>query len=81
MPLSDVLALAQPAPSARYYELNDQALPISNGAPIRVCIERQLGYKMAKYIMRLELVASLKGIGDGNGGYWEDQGYEWYAGI
>ncbi|MGC1458416.1 MAG: molybdopterin-dependent oxidoreductase [Steroidobacteraceae bacterium] len=63
------------------YELNDKALPIPNGAPIRVRVERQLGYKMAKYIMRIELVEHLHGIGGGNGGYWEDQGYEWYAGI
>jgi DMSO/TMAO reductase YedYZ molybdopterin-dependent catalytic subunit len=63
------------------YELNGEALPVKNGAPIRVRVERQLGYKMAKYIMRIELVASFKGIGGGNGGYWEDQGYEWYAGI
>jgi DMSO/TMAO reductase YedYZ molybdopterin-dependent catalytic subunit len=63
------------------YELNGVVLPVKNGAPIRVRIERQLGYKMAKYIMRIELVADLKGVGGGNGGYWEDQGYEWYAGI
>jgi len=63
------------------YELNDQALPVANGAPVRVRIERQLGYKMAKYLMRLELVEDLHTIGGGNGGYWEDQGYEWYAGI
>jgi DMSO/TMAO reductase YedYZ molybdopterin-dependent catalytic subunit len=63
------------------YELNDAILPIANGAPLRVRIERQLGYKMAKYIMAIDLVASLDGIGGGNGGYWEDQGYEWYAGI
>jgi DMSO/TMAO reductase YedYZ molybdopterin-dependent catalytic subunit len=63
------------------YELNGAALPIANGAPIRVRIERQLGYKMAKYIMRIELVESFEHIGSGNGGYWEDQGYEWYAGI
>ena len=63
------------------YELNGMALPIANGAPIRVRIERQLGYKMAKYIMRIELVASFAKIGGGQGGYWEDQGYEWYAGI
>jgi DMSO/TMAO reductase YedYZ molybdopterin-dependent catalytic subunit len=63
------------------YELNGRVLPIANGAPLRVRIERQLGYKMAKYIMRIELVASLAHIGAGNGGYWEDQGYEWYAGI
>jgi DMSO/TMAO reductase YedYZ molybdopterin-dependent catalytic subunit len=63
------------------YELNGASLPIANGAPLRVRIERQLGYKMAKYIMRIELVASFAKIGAGNGGYWEDQGYEWYAGI
>jgi len=63
------------------YELNDQVLPMPNGAPLRVRIERQLGYKMAKYIMRIELVESFAGIAGGKGGYWEDQGYEWYAGI
>ncbi len=63
------------------YGLNDATLPIKNGAPLRVRIERQLGYKMAKYLMRLELVAELKGIGGGKGGFWEDRGYEWYAGI
>ena len=63
------------------YELNGTTLPIANGAPIRVRIERQLGYKMAKYIMRIELVESFANIAGGNGGYWEDQGYQWYAGI
>ena len=63
------------------YELNGKTLPVANGAPLRVRIERQLGYKMAKYIMRIELVEEFKHIGAGNGGYWEDQGYEWYAGI
>jgi DMSO/TMAO reductase YedYZ molybdopterin-dependent catalytic subunit len=114
VPLSEVLALAQPTPAARYvvfhcadpmddegtryyesidleeahhpqtilaYDLNGEALPVKNGAPIRVRIERQLGYKMAKYIMRIELVSDFRAIGGGNGGYWEDQGYEWYAGI
>ena len=63
------------------YELNDQPLPVNNGAPLRARIERQLGYKHAKYLMRIELVDSFSKIRDGNGGYWEDQGYEWYAGI
>lgn len=63
------------------YALNDEPLPIKNGAPIRVRVERQLGYKMAKYIMRIELVDRLDGIAGGRGGYWEDRGYEWYAGI
>ena len=63
------------------YALNDAALPIKNGAPIRLRVERQLGYKHAKYVMRLELVESLSHIGEGHGGYWEDQGYQWYAGV
>jgi DMSO/TMAO reductase YedYZ molybdopterin-dependent catalytic subunit len=63
------------------YELNGKPLPVANGAPLRVRIERQLGYKMAKYIMRIEVVEEFKQIGAGYGGYWEDQGYEWYAGI
>ena len=63
------------------YALNDQPLPIANGAPIRLRVERQLGYKHAKYVMRLELVESFAHIGEGKGGYWEDQGYQWYAGI
>jgi DMSO/TMAO reductase YedYZ molybdopterin-dependent catalytic subunit len=63
------------------YELNDKPLPVNNGAPLRARIERQLGYKHAKYLMRIELVESFAKIRDGNGGYWEDQGYEWYAGI
>ncbi len=63
------------------YELNGKPLDIPHGAPIRLRFERQLGYKQAKYVERIELVESLDGIGGGKGGYWEDQGYEWYAGI
>jgi len=63
------------------YELNDSILPVENGAPLRLRVERQLGYKMAKYVMRIELVDKLDDIGGGHGGYWEDQGYQWYAGI
>jgi DMSO/TMAO reductase YedYZ molybdopterin-dependent catalytic subunit len=63
------------------YELNDRTLPIPNGAPLRLRVERQLGYKHAKYVMRIELVESFKTIRGGKGGYWEDEGYEWWAGI
>lgn len=63
------------------YGMNDAALPIANGAPLRVRVERQLGYKMAKYIRRIELVESFAQIHRGKGGYWEDRGYDWYAGI
>jgi DMSO/TMAO reductase YedYZ molybdopterin-dependent catalytic subunit len=63
------------------YEMNDAVLPVANGAPIRLRVERQLGYKHAKYVMRIELVESFAKIAGGNGGYWEDQGYQWFAGI
>jgi DMSO/TMAO reductase YedYZ molybdopterin-dependent catalytic subunit len=63
------------------YEMNDKTLPVAHGAPVRLRVERQLGYKMAKYVMRIELVADYTHLGDGKGGYWEDQGYAWYAGI
>ena len=63
------------------HSLNGAPLPVRNGAPLRVRIERQLGYKHAKYLTGIEAVASLNGIGEGRGGYWEDRGYQWYAGI
>ena len=63
------------------YEMNDRTLPIANGAPLRLRLERQLGYKMAKYIKRIELVESFAHIAGGKGGYWEDRGYEWFAAI
>ena len=63
------------------YDLNGKPLPVPNGAPLRLRIERQLGYKHAKYLMQIELVESFEGIRGGKGGYWEDNGYEWYGGI
>lgn len=63
------------------YGLNDQVLPVSNGAPIRLRIERALGYKQPKYLHTIELVDDLTRFGQGKGGYWEDNGYDWYGGI
>ena len=64
------------------WALNGQMLPVANGAPLRLRVERMLGYKHAKYVGRIEAVASLDHIGGGRGGYWEDSNdYEWYAGI
>ncbi|MES2495289.1 MAG: molybdopterin-binding protein [Pseudomonadota bacterium] len=62
--------------------LNGQPLPVANGAPLRLRVERQLGYKHAKYVQRIEAVDSLATQGRGKGGYWEDyHDYAWYAGI
>ncbi len=63
------------------WDMNGETLPVPHGAPLRLRVERQLGYKQAKYIRRIEAVESFDHIGGGNGGYWEDRGYEWYAGI
>ena len=63
------------------HQLNGAPLPIKNGAPLRMRIERQLGYKHAKFVTGIDAVASLQGIAGGKGGYWEDRGYQWYAGI
>lgn len=64
------------------WAMNRQILSVGHGAPLRLRVERQLGYKQAKYVMRVEAVASLAGIHGGKGGYWEDAaGYQWYAGI
>ncbi len=63
------------------YAMNGEALPIPHGAPLRLRVERQLGYKMAKYVMRIEVADSFAKMGRGRGGFWEDLGYEWYAGI
>lgn len=63
------------------YGLNGSPLPVENGAPLRVRVERQLGYKMPKYLRKIELVDSYGDLGSGRGGYWEDRGYDWYGGI
>jgi DMSO/TMAO reductase YedYZ molybdopterin-dependent catalytic subunit len=63
------------------YGLNNQTLPVSNGAPVRVRIERALGYKQPKFVHTIELVDSFAPFGAGSGGYWEDHGYDWYGGI
>ncbi|HEX8483951.1 molybdopterin-dependent oxidoreductase [Sphingomonas sp.] len=64
------------------WAMNGRPLDVAHGAPVRLRVERQLGYKHAKYLMRIDAVASLAGIGRGKGGFWEDNvDYDWYAGI
>jgi len=63
------------------HEMNGAPLTIAHGAPLRLRVERQLGYKMAKFVHRIEAVARFDDIHGGNGSYWADNGYAWYAGI
>jgi DMSO/TMAO reductase YedYZ molybdopterin-dependent catalytic subunit len=63
------------------YAMNGSALPVRHGAPLRLRVERHVGYKHAKFITRIEAVERLDRIGRGKGGFWEDRGYQWYGGI
>lgn len=64
------------------WRMNDAPLSEGHGAPVRLRVERQLGYKQAKYVMRIEVTQTLAGLYGGKGGHWEDlRGYQWYAGI
>jgi len=63
------------------YGMNGKPLPVGYGAPLRLRVETQIGYKNAKYVERLEVVDSLGGIGKGRGGWWEDfDRAVWFAG-
>ncbi len=56
-------------------DMNDAPLPIEHGAPVRVRIETQLGFKMVKWIQAIEFVEDYRDIGQGQGGWREDQQY------
>ena len=77
---SDLIDAFHPQTIAAY-GLNGGTLPIEYGAPVRIRIERALGYKQPKYVHTIELVDSFSHYGRGKGGYWEDHGYDWYGGI
>ena len=63
------------------HSLNGAPVPVANGAPVRMRIERKLGYKQPKYVHTIEIADGYARFGGGRGGYWEDQGYDWYGGI
>ena len=54
------------------YEFNDVPLPLRHGAPLRLRVETQLGYKMVKYLRSIELIQDYRTIGEGQGGSRED---------
>ena len=63
------------------YALNGRELPTPHGAPLRLRVPRQLGYKSIKYLSRITLTDSLKHVGDGRGSAEPAAGYSWFAGI
>ncbi|MGH7723848.1 MAG: molybdopterin-dependent oxidoreductase [Candidatus Eiseniibacteriota bacterium] len=54
---------------------NDRELMPDHGAPLRLYAPHKLGYKLTKYLTRVTFTV------DRPGGYWEDQGYPWFAGV
>jgi DMSO/TMAO reductase YedYZ molybdopterin-dependent catalytic subunit len=63
------------------YRMNGQELPAAHGAPLRLRVPRQLGYKSVKYLSRIKVTDTLKNIGNGLGSISPEIGYSWYAGI
>lgn len=59
------------------YQKNGEPLPVENGAPLRLASPIKLGYKQSKWITRITFTSYLQR----RQGYWEDQGYEWFAGL
>lgn len=63
------------------YGMNGQELPTAHGAPVRLRVARQLGYKSIKYLSRITVTETVKNIGEGLGSMSPEIGYSWYAGI
>jgi DMSO/TMAO reductase YedYZ molybdopterin-dependent catalytic subunit len=63
------------------YGMNGSGLPTDHGAPLRLRVERQLGYVSIKYLSRIIVTDSLESFGQGLGSAAPEIGYAWYAGI
>ena len=63
------------------YGMNGQEIPTEHGAPVRLRVARQLGYKSVKYLSRITVTDTLKNIGSGKGSISPELGYSWFAGI
>jgi DMSO/TMAO reductase YedYZ molybdopterin-dependent catalytic subunit len=57
------------------YGRNGEPLSVMYGAPLRLYSAVKLGYKMVKYLTEVNFLP------ERTGGYWEDLGYEWFAGV
>lgn len=71
------LNLARQAQAILVYEMDGQPLPVEHGAPLRLRVEVQLGFTMVKWIRAIEFVESYAGLGQGQGGWREDNA--WYS--
>jgi methionine sulfoxide reductase catalytic subunit len=80
--LTHVVNLADDPQTILAYEMNGKPLPVPHGAPLRLRAETQLGFKTVKYLRAIEVIADYRSVGDGYGGWREDnQHYGQSAGI
>jgi DMSO/TMAO reductase YedYZ molybdopterin-dependent catalytic subunit len=63
------------------YGMNGHDLPVPHGGPVRLRVERQLGYKNLKYLIGITVTDTAKDWGKGKGAEGAENGYSWYAGI
>jgi DMSO/TMAO reductase YedYZ molybdopterin-dependent catalytic subunit len=63
------------------YAMNGKDLTPDHGAPVRLKVPRQLGYKSVKFLSRIRVTDTVKNIGKGLGSVQPEGGYSWYAGI
>lgn len=63
------------------YGLNGRDLPIGNGAPLRLRVERQCGYKHLRWVKSIQVVDSVASFGLGTGGRNSDNDWHWFAGV
>ena len=63
------------------YGMNGEDVPTPHGAPLRLRVARQLGYKSIKYLSRITVTDTLSTFGQGVGGANPEDGYSWWAGI
>lgn len=75
------MADALPPQTLLAYGMNGGDLPVEYGAPVRLRVERQLGYKNLKFISHIIVTDRVDNIGDGAGPGAYAAGFPWYAGI
>jgi DMSO/TMAO reductase YedYZ molybdopterin-dependent catalytic subunit len=63
------------------YGMNGRELPTGHGAPVRMRVARQLGFKSVKHLKQITVTDTLKNVGDGRGSAGPAIGYSWYGGI
>jgi methionine sulfoxide reductase catalytic subunit len=69
------LELARHNQTILAYEMNGKPLPIEHGAPLRLRVETQVGYKMVKWLRSVEIIEDYRKVREGQGGYHEDVMY------